>query len=206
MKKKRMTGTERKAQIVNAAAGLFAENGFKGTTTRGIAEKASVSEAVIFRHFRKKEEIYKAIIDARCSDDRGGSRLMAAIRPKKGREIFREVALFLLKEHSRDPSFMRLLIYSALEKQNLSEMFIKTRGLELIGYLAGRIKEMIEAGEMRKVDPKVAARAFMGMVLHYSVSQEIYGLKRYFKRPNSYVADIFVDIFFEGMNMKRRRA
>ncbi|MBI5810173.1 MAG: TetR/AcrR family transcriptional regulator, partial [Deltaproteobacteria bacterium] len=135
--KKRMTGEERKRQIVKVAASLFAKNGFKGTTTRGIAEKASISEAVIFRHFKKKQDLYKAIIDARCSDDSGSSRLMNAIRDKKGRGLFREVAVYLLDEHRRDPSFMRLLIYSALENQNLSDMFIRTRGLELIKYLAG---------------------------------------------------------------------
>ena len=97
---------------------------------------------------------------------------------------------------------MRLLLYSALEKQNLSELFIKTKGIELIDFLEARVTELKKKGTVRSLDTTLAARAFLGMVIHYSLAQEIYGLKRYFKRSNRSVAEVFVDIFFEGV---RRR-
>ncbi|MBI5467786.1 MAG: TetR/AcrR family transcriptional regulator [Deltaproteobacteria bacterium] len=199
---KRMPGEDRKAQIVKVATLLFAKNGFKGTTTREIARKAGISEAVIFKHFSRKEDLYKAIIDSRCSEGTGQSRLINHLKGKKGKEVFKDLAAFLLSEHQRDSSFLRLLTYSALEKHDLSEIFIKTKGLELIEFIEAHIKSLIDEGVLKKTDPAVAARAFMGMVLHYSISQELYGLKKYFERPNETVIDIFVNIFFEGM--KRR--
>jgi len=199
---KRMSGEQRKAQIVRVATQLFAKNGFKGTTTREIAKKAGISEAVIFKHFSKKEELYKAIIDSRCSEGTGQSRLITHLKGKKGVEVFRELAAFLLMEHQRDSSFLRLLTYSALEQHNLSEIFIKTKGLELIEFVEAHIKGLIEEGLLKKTDAAVAARAFVGMVLHYSISQELYGLKKYFNRDNDAVIDTFVNIFFEGL--KRR--
>lgn len=199
---KRMSGEDRKAQIVKVATQLFAKNGFKGTTTREIAKKAGISEAVIFKHFSRKEDLYKAIIDSRCSEGTGQSRLISHLKGKKGKEVFKDLAAFLLNEHQRDSSFLRLLTYSALEKHDLSEIFIKTKGLELIEFIEAHIKSLIDEGTLKKTDPAVAARAFMGMVLHYSISQELYGLKKYFDRPNETVIDIFVNIFFEGM--KRR--
>ena len=198
-KRTRMTGVERRDQIVRVATELFARNGFKGTTTREIAGKAGVSEAVIYKHFSKKQALYNAIIDSRCGDRLGQSRLIGEIKGKKGREVFKTIASHLISEHQKDPSFLRLLTYSALEKHELSEIFIKTKGLELIEFLETGIKELMEAGAFKKIDPAIAARAFIGMILHYSISQELYGLKRYFQRPNEAVIESFVEIFFEGM-------
>jgi len=76
---------------------------------------------------------------------------------------------------------------------------MKTRGMELIGYLEAHLGELMADGLIREVNPTIAARAFMGMVLHYSMSQEIYGLKRLAKSPNEEVIETFVDIFFEGV-------
>jgi len=199
---KRMSGEDRKAQIVKVATQLFAKNGFKGTTTREIARKAGISEAVIFKHFSRKEDLYKAIIDSRCSEGPGQSRLINHLKGKKDKDFFRDLAVFLLSEHQKDASFLRLLTYSALEKHDLSEIFIKTKGLELIEFVEAHIRSLIDEGVLKKTDPAVAARAFVGMVLHYSISQELYGLKKYFDRSNEAVIDAFVNIFFEGM---RRR-
>ncbi len=194
----RMSGEQRRAQIVKVATFLFSKKGFKGTTTREIARGAGISEAVIFKHFARKEDLYKAIIDSRCSDNEGGPRLIGMLKGKSGREVFKTVAVYLLDEHQKDPSFMRLLSYSALEQQSLSELFLKTRAMELLGFLEDKVHELIREGSMREVDPALAARAFIGMVDHYSIGQELYGFKRYFRRPIEEVAETFVDIFLEG--------
>ncbi|MBI1911437.1 MAG: TetR/AcrR family transcriptional regulator [Deltaproteobacteria bacterium] len=200
--KKRMSGEQRKAQIVTVAMQLFAEEGFKGTTTREIARRAGISEAVIFKHFSKKEDLYNAIIDQCCNDGGGESRLLKLLKQKQGREVFSEVAMFLITEHQNDSTFLKLLTYSALEKHTLSDIFIKTKAMELIEFLVSHIKSLMDEGVFRKADHELAARAFLGMVLHFNIAQELYGLKKTFKRQNSDVVDTFVDIFFDGM--KRR--
>src|SRR5215831_8301430 len=53
-------GEERRARILAAAADLFAEHGFAGTTTRRIAEAAGTTETVLFRHFPAKHSLYAA--------------------------------------------------------------------------------------------------------------------------------------------------
>lgn len=55
--------TDKKANILTAALELFAEEGFKSTTTSKVAKKAKVSEGLIFRHFENKEGLLKAIMD-----------------------------------------------------------------------------------------------------------------------------------------------
>src|SRR5688572_17283229 len=65
--KKRISSEDRRDQIINVAAQLFSQKGFNGTTTKEIAEQAGVSEAIIFRHFQTKQELYSAILDVKVS-------------------------------------------------------------------------------------------------------------------------------------------
>src|SRR5215469_14477097 len=64
----RMAATDRRNQLIDIAIDLFSRKGFAGTTTREIAAAAGVTEAIIFRHFATKQDLYKAILDARCSN------------------------------------------------------------------------------------------------------------------------------------------
>jgi len=200
--KKRLPAEERKDQIVRVAKALFVKKGFKGTTTREIARKAGISEAVIYKYFAHKEDLYKAIIDSECDDSMGRSRLFSDLEGKSGRELFNSLAVFLLREHSRDQMLMRLLMRSALEQQDLSGVFIRTKGLELIEFLEKNIKALVEEGVFKEVNPGLAARAFLGMVLHYVISQEIYGLKKYYSFSIEETARTFVDIFFDGISRR----
>ncbi|OGQ65070.1 MAG: hypothetical protein A3F88_00625 [Deltaproteobacteria bacterium RIFCSPLOWO2_12_FULL_42_16] len=202
MVKMKITAEERNAQIVRVAMKLFSQKGFKGTTTREIAQKAGISEATIFKHFAKKDALYSAIIDKQCNDRKGESLLMKKLEGKEGKEVFKEIATFLIQTHQEDPTFLKLLMFSALEGHKLSDIFIRTRGMETLDYLAKHISKLISHGSFKKVNAPIAARAFLGMIIHYSMLQEIYGLKRFFKVPVKKVVDIFVDIFFEGMEAR----
>src|SRR5213594_2691880 len=59
----RMTAEDRRLQILRVAVSLFSQRGFGGTTTKEIAQAAGVSEAMVFRHFATKQELYTAILD-----------------------------------------------------------------------------------------------------------------------------------------------
>lgn len=60
----RLASEERRKAIVEAVRGVFAENGFHGTTTRELAKTAGVSEALIYKHFPSKESLYTAMLEA----------------------------------------------------------------------------------------------------------------------------------------------
>src|ERR1700677_1791525 len=59
----RMPGEDRRRQLLKVAIESFAQNGFSGTKTKEIAAAAGVSEAILFRHFASKEDLYHAILD-----------------------------------------------------------------------------------------------------------------------------------------------
>ena len=57
----RLSASERRGDILTASLSLFARHGLHGVTTRQIAEAAGISEALLYRHFRSKEELYSEL-------------------------------------------------------------------------------------------------------------------------------------------------
>ncbi len=58
----RMSGEERREQILDTACVLFAQNGYDAVTTRQLSEALGCSESLIFRHFPTKEAIYTTLM------------------------------------------------------------------------------------------------------------------------------------------------
>src|SRR5439155_8008328 len=96
---------------------VFAKNGFRGTTTRDLAARADVNEAIIFRHFNTKTELYRAILEEKASQGRRGD-IEELQRLAAGNDdiLFLEtLGQRFLERHEQDSTFMRLLLFSALE-------------------------------------------------------------------------------------------
>jgi AcrR family transcriptional regulator len=61
--KVRMTGQQRREQLLNVGRKLFAEKGFETVTVEEIAAKAGVSKPVVYEHFGGKEGLYAVVVD-----------------------------------------------------------------------------------------------------------------------------------------------
>src|ERR1700675_759708 len=72
-KRGRMSGENRRRQLLRVAIDTFARAGFGGTKTRDIASAAAVSEAILFRHFATKEDLYHAILDMKEDQEAANS-------------------------------------------------------------------------------------------------------------------------------------
>ena len=59
----RMTGKERREQLLDVGRKLFAEKGFEGTSVEEIASTAQVSKPVVYEHFGGKEGLYAVVVD-----------------------------------------------------------------------------------------------------------------------------------------------
>ena len=59
----RMTGKERREQLLDVGRSLFAEKGFDATSVEEIAAKAGVSKPVVYEHFGGKEGLYAVVVD-----------------------------------------------------------------------------------------------------------------------------------------------
>ena len=60
----RMTGPQRREQLLEVGRKLFAEKGFEGASVEEIAAKAGVSKPVVYEHFGGKEGLYAVVVDS----------------------------------------------------------------------------------------------------------------------------------------------
>src|ERR1039458_9227813 len=58
----RLHASDRRLQLIETALDFFSRKGFSGTTTKEIAAAAGVTEAIIFRHFPTKQDLYNAVL------------------------------------------------------------------------------------------------------------------------------------------------
>src|SRR5215204_4948204 len=205
----RMAGEERKLQILAVAVSLFSERGFRGTTTKEIAQAAGVSEAMVFRHFATKEELYAAILDHKaCSSGKFEPAEMAAdgIERKNDRAVFESLSLGALKHHENDPEFQRLLLHCVLEKHELAQMFFDEFVRRVYEFLGAYIRERQREGALIEMDPAIVVRCFIGMVMHHSLNNNLWDPKRRLLNiSNESAAKHFTDILLNGITTASAR-
>jgi AcrR family transcriptional regulator len=201
----RMAGEERRLQILLVAISLFAQKGFRGTTTKEIAQAAGVSEAMVFRHFATKEELYSAILDHKaCAggdlDFCEGEAVADAISRKDDRAVFERLAHSVLEHHEQDTEFLRLLMFAALEGHELAQMFWERNVLQVYEFLSAYLSERQREGALREVDPRIIVRAFVGMVMHHAVSNNLWDIqRRSLDITNEQAAREFTEILLKGI-------
>src|SRR5262245_5650432 len=202
----RMAGEERRSQILAVAVSLFSNRGFRGTTTKEIAQAAGVSEAMVFRHFATKEELYAAILDYKvCSGEKFDPNKLAedAIRSKDDRAVFESLALEALNHYEQDPEFQRLLLHSALEKHQLAQIFFNEFVRPVYEFLGSYIRERQREGAFVEVVPKIVVRCFLGMVLHHSLTNNLWDPdRRLLNISNEAAAKHFTEILLHGITKK----
>lgn len=203
----RVRAVDRRAQVLAVAAELFARQGYAGTTTRQIAEAARVNEAIIFRHFPSKEELYWSVIEdqfKRIAPAQELDKKFATIEDTS--KLFAAVAEDVLERNSDEHPLKRLLLFSALENHRLSARFFKQYASGFYELMGGYVRARIERGEFRNVDPVLAARAFLGMMIYHDLVQDLFGGKRFQKFDRTQVARLFADIWLHGMSSAVSRA
>lgn len=197
----RLSSSDRKKQILEVATDLFARHGFDGVTTRQIGDAAGITEAMVFRHFATKDDLYWEVLSAKTASDELKKSLVARLQSdEEPHEIFTAIALYILNRNLQDPAKSRLLLFSALENHRLSQRFFKTYMSEWYELLADYIRRQITEGRFRKVDPLLAARGFVGMVFHHYLVQELFGGGKYQSYDIVEVAHTMAELWLTGIS------
>ena len=198
-KRKRMKADERRQEIIRAAMEVFARNGFGGSTTREIAENAGISEAMIYSHFRNKEDLYTAIIDEKLQESEPLYYPLDAIRNRDDRRVFTTIVSNYLHRHGEDTTFLRLLLFSALEGHELASMFVAGPVRKFFEFLADYIGERIDEGAFKPVNPEITSRCLLGMVHYFVLLREILGDDTLNPIDPTAAIETIVNIFCEGV-------
>jgi AcrR family transcriptional regulator len=177
MAESRLDGEVRRAQIVDIARRLFAEHGYQQTTTRQLARAAGVSDALMYRHFKSKDEVLRAVVDQGLAGFAAMRETAAAgrDRPLDERLTILGRAFFEVLEAQDD-----LLVLFISEHQLLAD---DARLVAFIDFAASGFGQELAArvgnGEVRAdLDGYLFARSFMGSLVSFVMLQKMLGMDR----------------------------
>lgn len=183
-------------RILAAAAELYSETGFRGATTRKIAERAGVNEVTLFRHFGSKTRLLHEAIQSGV----GTNLCDLPARPEQPRAELTEWAL----NNHRELFNRRSLIRTAMgEMEEHPDLMPAERSPAVCAGQALRdyLRRLQELGRVRPdVDPRAAATMFMGTLFADAISRDVLAAM-YPESPELSVRH-YVDLFIRAIGLE----
>ncbi len=178
----RLSSDDRRRQLLSHAIALFSRHGFSGTRTKDIAAACGVSEAILYRHFATKEDLYHAILDthdAASGTDEWQAQMRAFAERRDDLEFIRCMFALIVKSFREDTAFHRLMLYAALEGHSLPGLFHERMGSSTIEFLRNYLVLRQREGAFQKGNPDALVMLLASPALQYASSKYIFGLKTF---------------------------
>ena len=159
---------KRKQRIINAATHLFAEQGFDGTSTLQIAEKAGVTEPLIYYHFKGKEDLFSHIMENSFREYFFG---LNSLKREPNTQFERIEGLidfhFRFVEEMPDETYMGLTICPAklTDPEHICTKMVQRQMDLLNAYLTDCLEMGIESGEFNQVPVPETVNLLIGMLM-----------------------------------------
>lgn len=165
---RRETGELKRQKIRDAAARIFLEKGYQKTRIQDITDAAGVSVGTFYIYFRDKKELFMEIVDQLLN------RSVAAAEEafRQGGDVV-NAAASIARLYMENYAYFSGIINQLRGMMAETEPEARERFAALHNRLADPIirgiREAMENGVIREVDPELLARAIMGMVEFLSI-------------------------------------
>jgi AcrR family transcriptional regulator len=195
---------ERRQQIIDGALQVFALQGFEKATNKDIALAAGIgSPGLIYHYFKDKADLCQQVIEERMpllqllthSEEEMMHKPLQDVLTTFGKSFLR------VMENPTSIALMRVIMSEAIRQPPTAELFSKTGPNRSVGFLTRYLEKQIADGVLKPMDPRAAARCFMGSLVAYLVTREI------FRQPDAQQLDpdtmvaTAVVIFLHGMQV-----
>jgi AcrR family transcriptional regulator len=142
-------------EIMDAAARLFALNGYAATTTKDIAAAADIGESTLYGYFPGKRDVLLAIFSQQAGEI---DAFLAQIGALSGRDSFVEFGEAMIARIMDNAVTMRALIAEAWVSDEILNRYVIERLRHVNALLEKFVAERIAAGAFRPFDPATGAR------------------------------------------------
>jgi AcrR family transcriptional regulator len=169
--------SERTDRIIQAAAQLFARQGYHGTSTREIAHLADISENTLFRHFEHKEDVFWTALESSFTGFRIRKELLDAIAACEAPEVVLPQILGLLIETvAFKPQLLCLIAVALIELRWKAESICHQHLSPIFSAFTHYLAKNIESGRIRNLDPRMITSAMaMTVMVHPELSRLLSG-------------------------------
>lgn len=184
-------------KILLAAVTVFAEVGFRGATTRRIAQEAGVNEITLFRHFGSKDRLLHEAISR--SD-------LSPCTPKLPAEPRRPRAELLAwaREHSGHLTQRRALLCTCLAEMSEHPEIIPPHSpsTQSVEQLRDYLRKLRSGGFTSvSFDADIVAPMFLGVLFADALGRQFMA-EVYTKSPEK-TLEGYVDFFLRGMGIEK---
>jgi AcrR family transcriptional regulator len=188
---------ETRTRILQAALKLFARQGYDGTTTRDLAEKAGVAEGTLFRHFTNKKAIlievategWVEILTDLLTElsEMGSYKAIAQVMRRRMLSLHQNADLLKV-------CFMEAQFHPDLREKIQSDVIAK-----MTDVAEAFFQTAMDQGIYRRQDPKLVARVFLGMFTIAGFSQDTIMAQDSSPTEMKAMAEGLADIFLNGV-------
>lgn len=171
----RLTASERRQAIIDAALRVFSEGSYAGATTAQIAREAGISEPILYRHFASKKELYFACLDEAWSGLRNTFQAkMDEVGPV---DAWRELGPTTMRRlKAVVPSLWMQAVTEAGQDPEIRR-FVRKHMRDVHDFFAETLRRLQEAGAIpADRDPNAEAWVFLGGSLLASFADRLGGL------------------------------
>ena len=188
--------------ILDAARALFLLRGFDATTAE-IAERAGVSESIIFYRYKTKEALFAAVVEKLVAVPPLLERLGEHVGKGEMEETLFEVGAAMIAAMDQVLPFMMMAWSSPTRLAQFCQRMREPNPAHVrtIKLIAGYFDAEARAGRLRAVDPEILARGFLGGIIDYVMQQHLHGLDS-LPMPAVTFLRGFVNILLDGARSK----
>lgn len=156
-------------KIIEATVELVSEKGYKGATTRKIAQRAGVNEVTIFRHFGNKKGIVEAIIQKYAFVDL----LENTFAEKVVWDIEKDLKMLVREYQALLDQKKTIILLGLKESDQFTELndLLKQIPQKYIEIITDYFVKMIEKEKIKKVDPYITATNFVFINFGYFLTK-----------------------------------
>lgn len=155
---------KRREQIISAAAGVFAEKGYQRATTREIADKAEVSEGLIYSYFENKDHLLLAILEKMANsgfDEIVFEKDDLALKEDILSKTFQIRHQFL----DENDAMMRATMGEAINNEHFREHYFEIFVKPAIESMEKELQNWMDSGEIRKTETPIASRFLLAEII-----------------------------------------
>jgi len=196
----RLPASDRRRQLLETALDFFARKGYGGTTTKEIAAAAGVTEAIIFRHFPTKADLYNAVLDYHHDSSALADCVAEFTRHIEANDdegLFRALIRGMIEGHRKDLRVHRVLLFAALEGHQLGLEHARALKQPIFELLYRYVARRQSEGAIRPGNPGAILAAIAGMAAHYATMTQMFGYS--VNATDSEIVDTFVGILKHGI-------
>jgi len=161
-------------KILDAARIIFSKNGYHRATTIKIAKEAGVNEITIFRKFKSKEKLLKAVVENNLNETLNTLDYILCKEKSTDIKICIKNLGITLKQFLDDRmDFILMMITEGKIRPDIKDSFTLFR-IKLLEHLRDYFIDQINQGHIQKIDPNVLAYALFSFIFYKSLSEKIF--------------------------------